>query len=140
QKKPEHRPAARELARRLAGGGEALPDGAVESFFAELKRRRVYKVGAAYGAFILVVLAFVDAALPALPFDLPDWVDSAIVLATLAGLPVALVLGWFYDITESGLQRTISASEMPRGYKVIMGVGVIVLLGTTGLLVWLFLG
>lgn len=140
QKRPEQRPSARLLGKRLAPGAEKAPEGAVESLFAELKRRRVYKVGAAYGAFILVVLAFVDAALPAMPFDLPDWTDTAIVMATLAGLPVALVLGWFYDITTSGVQRTTSIADMPRGFKLLLAAGVTLILGVTVLLAWFFLG
>lgn len=142
QKRPEQRPPAKLLARRVAGDGDPTPapEGAVESFFAELKRRRVYKVGAGYGAFILVVLAFVDAALPALPFNLPDWVDSAIVLATLAGLPVALILGWFYDITASGVERTRSQSEMPRGMKLVLAAAVVLTLAVAGGLAWWFLG
>lgn len=135
----EQRPAAGLLRKRLAGGGGPGNEGALGRFFAELKRRRVYKVGAAYGAFILVVLAFVDAALPALPFDLPDGTDTAIVMGTLAGLPVALVLGWFYDITASGVQRTASATDKPGGYKVILAAGLIGLLALTGFLAWFFL-
>lgn len=139
QKRPEQRPSASALGRRIAPGAEsAPPEGAVDSFFAELKRRRVYKVGATYGAFILVVLAFVDAALPALPFDLPDWTDSAIVMATLAGLPIALILGWFYDITASGLERTSAVADMPRGFKLLMAVGVGVILALTAVLAWFF--
>lgn len=143
QKKPQHRPAAKVMARRLgpdAGGAADIPDGALGSFFAELQRRHVYKVGAAYGAFILVVLAFVDAALPALPFNVPDWVDSAAVLGTLGGLPVALVLGWFYDITDSGVQRATTAREMPRGFKIILAAGLVALLAVTAFLIWFFLG
>jgi tRNA A-37 threonylcarbamoyl transferase component Bud32 len=139
QKKPEQRPAARVLGQRLSADGEGPPpDGAVENFFAELKRRHVYKVGAAYGAFILVVLAFVDAALPAMPFDLPGWTDSALVLGTLAGLPIALVLGWFYDITDSGVRRTRSEGVAPRGTRLILGAAVLVILIVAGVLAWWF--
>lgn len=105
-KRPEQRPGAGQLQGRLVGGRE--PAGAVESFLDELKRRRVYKVGAAYGAFILVVLAVVDAALPAIPFEIPAWTDSVLVLGALAGLPVALILGWFFDLTAGGVRRTPS--------------------------------
>ena len=140
QKKPEHRPAARVLAQRLTSGGEGeVPEGAVGSFLSELKRRRVYKVGAGYGAFVLVVLAFVDAALPALPFALPDWTDSAIVLATLAGLPVALILGWFYDITESGVQRTRAEGAAPRGMKIVLGAAMVLILALAATIAWLLL-
>ncbi|MCG8369515.1 MAG: tetratricopeptide repeat protein [Proteobacteria bacterium] len=37
--------------------------------------------------------------------DIPDWVGP-LVLATLAiGLPIALVLSWFFEITDSGITR-----------------------------------
>jgi hypothetical protein len=86
-----------------------------------------------------VVLAFVDAALPALPFYLPPWTDSAIVLTTLGGLPIALILGWFYDITEGGIQRTVRNEEEGRGHGVLLAVGVIVTLVVAGLVAWFFL-
>ncbi len=140
QKKPEQRPSAQNLAVRLGSGDAAMPEGAVGSFFAELKRRRVYKVGAAYGAFMLVMIAFVGDALPALPFDVPEWTDSAILMITLAGLPVALILGWFYDITESGLKRTATAEGTPRGVKLLLGLGIALILVLTGVLAWFFVG
>lgn len=141
QKRPEQRPSARELRKRLTAGSDqaaAAPEGAIEAFFAELKRRRVYKVGAGYGAFILVVLAFVDAALPALPFPLPDWVDSAIVLTTLAGLPVALVLGWFFDVTASGVRRTRSMDGTPRGVRILLALVVVLALVVAAVIAWVF--
>jgi serine/threonine protein kinase len=143
QKRPEQRPSASVLRKRLASGADAearAPEGAIESFFAELKRRRVYKVGAAYGAFLLVVIAFVGDALPVLPFNVPDGADSIIVMATLAGLPVALVLGWFFDITASGVQRTATADEAHRGVKLLLAIGIVLILGLTGFLAWLFVG
>jgi serine/threonine protein kinase len=141
-KRPEKRPAADALERRLVGkaDGAPMPEGAVARFFAELKRRHVYKVGAAYGAFILVVLSLVDDAIPALPFDVPAWTDGAIVTATLAGLPVALILGWFYDITDSGVQRTTMDTTTPRGLRLVLAAAVILTLGIAALLAWLYFG
>jgi predicted Ser/Thr protein kinase len=140
QKRPERRPSARQMKDRLSGSGdgtEAIPEGALDRFLVELKRRRVYKVGAGYGAFILVVLAFVDAALPALPFPIPDWTDSALVLGSLAGLPVALVLGWFFDVNAQGVERTRSASsDAPTGLRVIQASAVLIILILTALLAW----
>ena len=91
-KRPDRRPSATLLRKRLLEEEGAAGAGVVEDFLAELKRRRVYKVAAAYNAFILVVLAVVDGALPALPFPVPGWVDTAIVTAVLTGLPLALIL------------------------------------------------
>ncbi|MEJ2502852.1 MAG: serine/threonine-protein kinase [Gemmatimonadota bacterium] len=143
QKRPEQRPSARQIRSRLAAGADApdpLPEGSLDRFLAELKRRRVYKVGAGYGAFILVVLAFVDAALPALPFPIPEWTDSALVMGVLAGLPVALILGWFFDLSEGGVERTASMDHhTPTGVRLLQVAALAVILAITGILAWIFL-
>jgi serine/threonine protein kinase len=144
-KRPEHRPSAALVGKRVASGTEGAqedaPEGALESFLSELKRRHVYKVGAAYGAFILVVLAVVDGALPALPFDIPDWTDTVLVTASLAGLPIALILGWFYDVTSSGVERTRSLAEhTPRSVRLLQAAGVMLALAVAVLIGWLVLG
>lgn len=143
QKKADHRPGPDLLRNRLAGvdGAEdGTPRGAVQSFVAELKRRHVYKVGAAYGAFILVVLTVVDAAFPALPFYLPPWTATAIVTVTLAGLPAALILGWFFDLTGGGVERTQwLGSGTPRGVLLLQAVALGLTLVVTAFLVWFFI-
>jgi hypothetical protein len=142
-KHPDQRPSADTLARRLAGGEDGAaegPRGAVASFLAELKRRHVYKVGAGYGAFVLVVLAVVDGALPALPFGLPAWVDTAMVTAALAGLPIALMLGWFFDLTGGGVERTRSVGPgTTRTARLLQIAALVVVLMVTALLGWFFL-
>lgn len=140
QKGPDQRPAADLLCKRLAAGPEAVPpDSAVERFLDELKRRNVYKVGAAYGAFVLVVLALVDGALPALPFPVPDWVDTALVTGALAGFPVALVLAWLYDLTSDGVVRTPSAAGgNSRGLRILQVAGIVLVLAVVVLIGWIF--
>jgi hypothetical protein len=100
----------------------------------------VYRVGAAYGAFILIVLAFVDAALPAMPFPVPDWLDTALVMGAIAGLPLALLLGWFYDLTSGGVERTRATSQetAPR-MRLLQGAAVVLVLGLTAFLGWMLL-
>ncbi len=138
QKRPEQRPSAGLLRARLTGGAAAPPQGAIGSFLAELKRRHVYKVGAGYGAFTLIVLSLVDAALPALPFNVPPWTAEVIVTATLAGLPVALVLGWFFDLSAGRIERTRSLSdERPRGLRALQLTGLLVILAVAVVLAWL---
>lgn len=143
-KRPDQRPGADLIVDRVTGrAGEASGDatpGAMAAFVAELKRRHVYKVGAGYGAFILVVLAVVDGALPALPFDLPEWTDTALVTGVLAGLPVALILGWFFDLTGGGVQRTRSTvAGAPRGARLVQAAALAATLLVTALLGWFFL-
>ncbi|MEJ2215558.1 MAG: serine/threonine-protein kinase [Gemmatimonadota bacterium] len=146
-KKPEHRPRAAELARRLeamavgsqpavAGGAGAPsaaapagsrapgaagePDGfalglhavddaverlpALQAFLVELKQRRVYNVAIVYIAAAGMLLAGAQLILEGTP--LPDSVYSILVATTLLGFPVAIMLGWLFDLTSHGIERT----------------------------------
>src|SRR5438067_10292112 len=74
------------------------------NFFAELKRRNVYKVAIAYavvGWFVIQVTATI---VPAL--HLPDALTTAVVVLILIGLPVALVIAWAFEMTPEGMKRT----------------------------------
>jgi len=73
------------------------------SFFAELKRRNVFRVGIAYvvGGWLLLQLTDVLSEL----LDLPDVVGRAIVLVVTIGLPVALFFAWAFEMTPEGVKR-----------------------------------
>jgi TolB-like protein/Tfp pilus assembly protein PilF len=74
------------------------------SFFAELKRRNVYKVAVAY---IVAGWALSQGIAQVLPvFDIPNWVVRFIVILIILGLPVALGLAWAFEITPEGIKRT----------------------------------
>jgi len=80
------------------------------SFFAELKRRNVYKVAVAY---IVAGWALSQGVAQVLPvFDVPNWAIRVIVLLIIIGLPVALVLAWAFEITPQGIKRTETADAM----------------------------
>jgi TolB-like protein len=74
------------------------------SFWAELGRRNVYKVGVAYAivAWLLAQVASVFA--PAL--SLPQWVTPFVVFLLILGFPIALTLAWAYEVTPEGIKRT----------------------------------
>src|SRR6266568_8370447 len=81
------------------------------NFFAELKRRNVYKVGVAY---IVAGWAFSQGIAQVFPvFDIPNWVVRLIVLLIIIGLPIALVLAWMFELTPQGIKRTETADSMP---------------------------
>ncbi|UCC84120.1 MAG: tetratricopeptide repeat protein [Gemmatimonadota bacterium] len=73
-------------------------------FVGELKRRRVFRVVAAYAVFAFVVWQAADFVIPAA--RLPDWVSTLTLILTILGFPVALVLAWLFDITPEGVKRT----------------------------------
>ena len=67
------------------------------NFFAELKRRKVFKVGAAY---LIVAWLAVQAASIGFPaFDAPPWALRIFILIALLGFPIAVVLAWVFDVT-----------------------------------------
>ncbi len=79
------------------------------SFFAELRRRKVYKVGTAYAVAAWVLLQIADVVVPAL--SLPQRATSLILLVLLLGFPIAVFLAWAYELTPDGVRRTRSATE-----------------------------
>ena len=77
------------------------------SFFAELRRRNVFRAGAFYaaGAWLLVQVAT-----QVFPFfHIPEWVVRWIVLVAAIGFPFWLALAWFYEWTAQGLRRESDA-------------------------------
>jgi TolB-like protein/Tfp pilus assembly protein PilF len=81
------------------------------NFFAELKRRDVYKVAVAY---IIGGWALSQGVAQVFPvFDVPNWVVRLIVLLIIIGLPIALFLTWMFEITPDGIKRTETADRMP---------------------------
>jgi TolB-like protein len=73
------------------------------SFFEELKRRNVFRVGIAYAIVSWIVLQVVDVVLPMLA--LPESAGRFILLLIMAGFPIALVLGWAFEMTPEGIKR-----------------------------------
>jgi TolB-like protein/Flp pilus assembly protein TadD len=79
----------------------------LSSFFAELKRRNVYKVAVAY---IVGGWALSQGIAQVFPvFDVPNWVIRSIVVLIIIGLPIALVLSWMFELTPQGIKRTETA-------------------------------
>ena len=76
----------------------------VTGFFDELKRRKVYRVAVAYVIAAGGVIQLASAIFPA--WDLPNWTVRLTVLLLLVGFPIALILGWAYEVTPSGIRVT----------------------------------
>ena len=74
------------------------------NFFAELKRRNVWKIAVAYA---VVGWLLVQVATQVFPFfEIPTWAVRLIVLAIVIGFPIALVIAWAFELTPEGLKRT----------------------------------
>src|SRR5213596_977913 len=76
----------------------------IDNFFAELKRRNVYKVAIAYAVVGWLLVQVTTQVFPI--FEIPNWALRLIVLAIIIGFPVALVIAWAFELTPEGLKRT----------------------------------
>jgi TolB-like protein/Flp pilus assembly protein TadD len=107
------------------------------SFFAELKRRNVYKVAIAY---IIGGWALSQGIAQVFPvFDVPNWAIRLLVMLIIAGLPVALVLAWMFELTPQGLMRTAAADAVPAAGKPKSYAWIYVILVSAAISIGLFL-
>jgi len=74
-----------------------------QSFFAELKRRNVYKVAVAYAVLAWLLIQVATQVFPF--FGIPNWAVRLVVLLLILGFPVALILSWAFEITPEGIKR-----------------------------------
>ena len=73
------------------------------SFFNELKRRNVFRVGIAYAVVAWLVMQFADVVLNNI--TAPGWVFQAIMLLLAIGFPIVLVFAWAFEMTPEGLKK-----------------------------------
>jgi TolB-like protein len=72
-------------------------------FFAELKRRNIYKVAVAYA---VVAWLLIQVATQVFPFfEIPNWAIRLVIMLLALGFPVALILGWAFELTPEGIKR-----------------------------------
>lgn len=101
------------------------------SLVAELKRRKVLKVGAAY---LVVAWLAVQAASIGFPaFETPAWALRIFILVALLGFPCALVLVWMLDVTPEGLKVETATT----GTRRIIAVAIALVVLALG---WYFVG
>src|SRR5438034_7097651 len=72
------------------------------NFFAELKRRNVYKVAIAYAVVSWLLIQAASIFFPA--FDAPPWVMKIFIIVIIFGFPVALILSWAFEMTPEGIK------------------------------------
>jgi serine/threonine protein kinase len=143
-KDPNRRPRAQEITVALTAGSAVAADaapaedlGPIGQLLEELRRRRVYKVLVGYGAFALAVFGVaqgVDQAFPMSPFA-----NQVLVVATLAGFPLALILSWVFDIRAGRIHRTRSIDTSSRA-RAMMWIGLGAIVAIVAVLGWLLLG
>ena len=76
----------------------------MNTFVAELQRRKVYRVAAAYIIAAGFIIQIGSAVFPA--WELPNWTFRLVVVFLLIGFPISLILAWAYDVTPQGIRAT----------------------------------
>jgi adenylate cyclase len=109
-----------------------------KQFFAELKRRNVYKVAVAYA---VVAWLLVQAASILFPtFEAPPWVMKVFVALIVLGFPIALVFSWAFEITPEGIKREedVAPNESITHHtgRKIVGITIVVAVLAAGLFVF----
>src|SRR5881396_2624098 len=83
----------------------------IDNFFAELKRRNVYKVAVAYA---IVGWLVVQIATQVFPFlEIPNWIVRLVIVLVAIGFPIALVIAWAFELTPEGIKRTEDVDLAP---------------------------
>jgi hypothetical protein len=83
-----------------------------KNFFAELKRRNVYKVAITYAVVAWLLMQIATQVIPFL--EIPNWAIRLVIMLIVIGFPIALVIAWAFELTPEGLKRTEFADESPK--------------------------
>src|SRR5881394_971423 len=98
----------------------------MSGFFEELKRRKVYRVAAAYIIAAGFIIQIGSAVFPA--WELRNWTLRLVVVLLLMGFPIALILAWAYDVTPQGIRIT-PGSHRRRNLLMLIASGIIISAG-----------
>ena len=108
------------------------------NFFAEMKRRNVYKVAVAYAVVSWLLIQVATQVFPF--FEIPNWAVRLVVLLLILGFPVALILSWAFEITPEGIKRESEVaheqSMVRHTGRRIVGLTIVVAVIAAGLLVF----
>jgi hypothetical protein len=89
------------------------------NFFAELKRRNVYKVAVAYAVVGWLIAQIATQIFPFL--EIPNWIVRLVIVLIAIGFPIALVIAWAFEATPEGIKRTDSIRNDPRFQQLLAG-------------------
>ena len=83
----------------------------LRNFFAELKRRNVYKVAIAYAVIAWLLMQIATQVFPFL--EIPNWAIRLVIMLLALGFPIALILAWAFELTPEGIKRAEAADREP---------------------------
>ena len=99
----------------------------MSGFFEEIKRRKVYRVAAAYAVVAAGSIQLASAIFPA--WELPSWTLRLVIILLLIGFPISLILAWALEVTPQGIRATPHPPMAPRRKRnliALVAIGVVV--------------
>ena len=99
----------------------------MSGFFEEIKRRKVYRVAAAYAVVAAGAIQLASAIFPA--WELPSWALRLVIILLLIGFPISLILAWALEVTPQGIRPTPVTPTTPRRRRnaiALVAIGVVV--------------
>ncbi len=108
--------------------GEPPKPAGLNTWFAELKRRRVFRALIAYGIAAFAVIQIIEPLMHGAHW--PEIVLSYVIAALAAGFPIIIALAWSFDVRAGRIERTPSpgGAMAPGGFQLalmLLGVGVL---------------
>jgi serine/threonine-protein kinase len=76
----------------------------MNSFFRELKERKVYRVALGYAVVAWLVIQISATVMPA--YHAPEWILPIFITLIALGFPVALVLAWAFEVKGGVIEKT----------------------------------
>src|SRR5207249_3265097 len=112
----------------------------IDNFFAELKRRNVYKVAIAYAVVAWLLIQAASIFLPT--FNAPQWAMQIVILIVVVGFPIALAFSWAFEITPEGIKREseVAADQSITHHtgRKLVALTIVLAVIATGLLIFQF--
>jgi TolB-like protein/Tfp pilus assembly protein PilF len=107
----------------------------MSGFFEEVKRRKVYRVAVAYVIAAGGIIQLASAAFPA--WELPNWALRLVIVLLLVGFPIALILGWAFDVTAEGIKTTptVAPRRQIRRNVIMLATAGVIMSGAVGFFV-----
>src|SRR5438093_8396048 len=108
------------------------------NFFAELKRRNVYKVAISYAVVAWLLMQVASQIFPF--FEIPNWAMKVFVAVIALGFPVALILAWAFELTPEGIKRTetAEAEHLPGLFRKRAWIYVVIVAGALVIALFFF--
>ena len=112
----------------------------MNSFFRELKERKVYRVALGYAVVAWLVIQISATVMPA--YHAPEWILPIFITAIALGFPVALVLAWAFEVKAGVIEKTPEpagalSTANERRVWLLAAVGIVIsALAVGGYLLW----